>query len=188
MQRKLYLLSGGYGAGKTRFSRRMVGSSNTVALATAIRSDLFKIFKDTRFHSTSQKDKDSLISEKDLVSVLKKERIKGIPANIFRRFTSALGELVDFKNVSIREVMIIYGGCGRVLSKNYWVNRTIAKLKELEGDIAVDDVRYINELTKLTDFAKKEGLDVVQLWVGEKDSEYDNTLLYDSAEYKIDWM
>ena len=184
---KLYLLSGGYGAGKTYFCHRMVGISNTVALATDIKSDLFKIFKDTRFHSTKQEDKDSLVSEEDLLRVIKKERVKDIPISIFRKFTTALAELKDLRTLSVKNVMQIYGGCGRSLNKHYWVNRTIERLAECKGDIAVDDVRFVNEFGQLNKWALKNNIDVVVLWAGVPDAEYNNLILRDMAEYTITW-
>ena len=183
----LILLSGGYGAGKTTFARKVCGNSNIVSLASPIRSILFKIIKDMRVLSSKQEDKDGLIDTSDLLIILKKDKVKGVNQKLFIKFISLLGE-EDLGGVTVRRLLQLVGNAGRSLNKNYWIKEAFKLLDSLEGvNIGVDDVRYQNELNKLKDYGLKKGYNIIHYFIGNADCLYDNQVLYKSADYYLDW-
>lgn len=187
MVKVLFLLSGGYGAGKTFFAHQMVGAGNTVALAAPIRSDLFKVFLDTKIHSTSQDVKNEFIDYNVLTKTLKKPTISKVSKPLWDKFYELMSEK-DLHSVTYRDILKGWGDAGRALNKNYWINRTIKLLEEFNSNlIAVDDVRFINERDKLCKWAEKRGFDVHHYFVGHADDCYDNIDLALQADYNIFW-
>ena len=183
----LFLLSGGYGAGKTHYCRSLVGPSNTVALAGPIRSDLFKIFLDDRIHSTDQKVKEALFGKSVLDKGLKKQKVSKVSKPVLDRFHQILDK-EDLTRLTTRDILKLYGDAGRQYRKQYWVQRTCKLLEGKESNLlAVDDVRFVNELEGLKKWADKNGYKVQHYFVGPPDGLYENSELFTLADYRIDW-
>ena len=190
MPRILYLCSGNYGAGKTYFAHLNVGQSNTIALATPIRKYLFQLFHDERVHSTDQKTKESRFPKTPIIKLLNRHTPPPkFPKRLFINFQTELGEMKSLDNVSVRDLLIALGNAGRACNKQFWVNETIKLLGEISrfNNIAVDDVRFMNEKKKLLDFCSKNGIIPISVFVGEPDDKYENQELYNTADYRIDW-
>jgi len=187
MSKVLFLMSGGYGEGKTYFAHQLVGVSNTVSLASPIRSDLFKIFLNTVFHEKGQDVKDSLFSVGEVKKALKRSKVSNISKPVWDNFYELLDK-EDLTNLTVRAMLKFWGEAGRAYRKDYWVNRTIKLLEGLNSDlIAVDDVRFINEKEKLCKWAGKNGMKVQHYFVGCPDEGYENTDLCLGSDYKIHW-
>jgi hypothetical protein len=183
----LFLMSGGYGAGKTYFAHQLVSPSNTVALAAPIRTDLFKIFLDSRIHSTDQDVKNELVGEAVLKRALSKSKVSKVSKPLLDKFYEIMSEK-DLTKVTIRDILVGWGDAGRAYRKDYWVKRTIQLLEELNSNlIAVDDVRFINEKEKLCKWAEKQGYSVQHYFMGHPDDGYENVDLSLTADYQLFW-
>jgi dephospho-CoA kinase len=86
--------------------------------------------------------------------------------------------LYQVKDGSSRALMQIYGRAMREQDKDHWVKRMLADIDEMEGsygsdlDIAVDDVRMLNEAEAL----KERDFILVRLHInGERPGDFDYT-------------
>jgi hypothetical protein len=187
--RQLFLMSGGFGAGKTYLSHNLATTSNTVALASSMRVLLMKCFRgDSRICSTKQEVKNEIFGEHQIKEFLRRERVKGLDKQLFLTFQQDLAEQKNINTLTVRNMLEIFGGAGRKVNKNYWLKKTVESLSECEGNIlCVDDVRFINELDYLNKWAKKNNIKVFHFFIGEVDEYYDNQALYSKADYIMDW-
>lgn len=190
MPRIMFLCSGNYGAGKTHWSHLIVGPSNTVALAAPIRQYLFRILNDDRVHSTKQSVKESRFPKTPLLKVLRMNNAPPkVPKKLFIEFQSALAERESLDDVTVRDLLVLMGGSGRNISKNFWVKETIKLMDNISrySNLACDDVRFTNEKKKLVEYAEKSGITPVHIYIGDPDDNYENKLLYEECDYKVSW-
>jgi len=190
MPRILYLCSGSYGAGKTYWGNLNVGNGNTISLASPIRRYLFRIFNDDRVHSTSQDVKNSRFPKTLINKCIRTNSMPSkVPKRLFLEFQSSLADLEDIGNLSVRDLLIIMGDAGRKLNSNYWINETKKMLDDVSkhSNICVDDVRFLNERSKLKEWAIKNYITPIHLFIGEPDELYNNQDLYDSCDYNVSW-
>jgi len=188
MSKVLFILSGNYGAGKTHFAHQLVGASNTVSLASPIRSDLFRLLLDTRIHSTDQAVKNEIFGEAALKKALAKCKVSKVSKVLLDKFYEDISER-DLTQVTIRDILIAWGSAGRRCNKNYWVKRAIKILSELNSSLlAIDDVRFMNEKEVLLKWARKCGdVKVQHYFVGNPDDCYENVDLSLDSDYTINW-
>lgn len=185
--RVLFLLSGGYGSGKTYFARNLCGAGNVVSLAAPIRSDLFRLFLDDRFHSTEQAVKNELIGLTEIKRALGKDKVSKLSRPVLDRFHEVI-DGKDLTTLTVRDMLIAWGDAGRAYRKSYWIQRTIKILEGITGNLlAVDDVRFINELESLKKWADKKGMLVQHYYIGSDCSGYDNSELSELADYRMHW-
>lgn len=135
----VFIFSGNYAVGKTFLSKAI--TNNVVALASPIRKIAFELFKDDKFYSTSQEDKEAPFP---VPKTIKK------PRTMKQSFYDELMAVIDDFPQTYRGVLQAIGSVGRDVSKDYWAKLTKEKIQELiinnQNVICVDDLRYVNEL------------------------------------------
>lgn len=183
----LYLMSGDYGAGKTFLANSVTSATSVVALASPIRTDLFRLFLDTRIHATDQETKNSKMGEEVIQKALNKNKVSKVSKPVLDRFHQA----IDGKNLTeltVRDMLILWGNAGRDYNKNYWIKRTCKILGEIDSDtLVVDDVRFMNEKRELIKWATKNGYSVLHYYIGDMDTNYNNQELYFDSDYRLQW-
>lgn len=98
------------GNDEKNFAKHTCGSS-VVSMTSPVKSDLFRIFRDDRFHD----DQNSLVKESDILKIIKKDSIKDIPVAIFRKFTTTLAEMPSLASVTTEQLITTYIKCGLAL-------------------------------------------------------------------------
>jgi hypothetical protein len=183
-------MSGNYGAGKTHLAHKLVGVGHTVALASPIRTIVFRMFLDEIFHATDQESKEKRVGKGKIQKVLKKDKISKVSKPVLDNFHVEI-DGKDLTQITVRDILRLVGAAGRSYRKTYWIQQTCKLLEERMGvtvkGLAVDDVRFVNELEGLKKWAKKQGFEVIHYWVGEPpDDNYENKELFSLCDYTID--
>lgn len=172
----IFLFFGNYGSGKTFLSRKI--STDTIALASPIRSIAFQLLCDPKVHSLNQEEKESSL---EIPKTFKKP--KGISQMFFDNFLCCVD---DFPK-TYRGFLQAVGKAGRDISPNFWVNRAKDTIKDIlitRDIVCVDDLRYVNEFNQL----KKLDATVVPIFVydGEELVGYELDKLLKKADITID--
>lgn len=161
----LLLISGdGIGAGKTTLARRMVGQSNVIGLAGALRDELFQLYPNTSWWDKSQEGKNKLVQGKG-----------------------------QYEGMTVRASLIHHGQhqC-TTLGLDYWAQRlkeSIIDMRENESEqtiLAIDDVRKVVELEVLRNIPHVETTHIHVRWAGAiYEPEFENAELSLRADYII---
>jgi len=174
-------LFGNYGVGKTFLSKQ--NTNNVVALAYPIRSMCFKLFKDDKYFSSKQEDKEALI---DVPKVITKP--KGFPAPLF---DNLMGCIDNFSKTR-RGMLQAVGEAGRMLSKDYWAQKAYDQIQQIldngQNTVFVDDLRYCRELKILKKLEKQGDVKVLVGCVtnGEILTGYELQKLIPMADFTIE--
>ena len=145
----IFLFFGNYASGKTHLSRSL--TSNVVALASPIRRIAFELFKDEKFYSTNQDNKELPFP---VPKVIKK------PRTMKQKFYDELMAIIDNYPQTYRGVLQAIGAVGREIDKDYWAKSTKDKIQELiinnQSVICIDDLRYVNEYKVIKKLANSQ--------------------------------